>query len=124
MLRKGPQLYSTLLLLCLGLVFLVTTLRAAAAVFMRPATDFPLPVDSYHDQQIPSIFGKLTGRIQREPLNLVATIIFFAAIIHTFLAGKFRKIAHRYQQSFQAIEYLLPANARRLCWRQSRKVCR
>ena len=64
--------------------------------------DFPLPVDSYHDQQIPSLFGKLTGRIQREPLNLVATIIFFAAIIHTFLTAQFRKIAHRYQQRYEA----------------------
>ena len=71
--------------------------------------DFPLPVDSYHDQQIPSLFGKLTGRIQREPLNLVATIIFFGAIIHTFLAARFRKIAHIYQQSYEAIEYLLHA---------------
>jgi hypothetical protein len=65
-----------------------------------------LPVDSYHDQPIPSLFGKLTGRIQREPLNLVATIIFFAAIIHTFLAAKFHKIAHRYQQRYEAVENL------------------
>ena len=53
--------------------------------------------------------AKLTGRIQREPLNLVATIIFFAAIIHTFLATRFRKIAYHYQQSYEAIEYLLHA---------------
>jgi len=50
-----------------------------------------------------------TGRIQREPLNLVATIIFFGAIVHTFLAARFRKIAHNYQQSYEAIEYLLHA---------------
>ena len=62
-----------------------------------------------HDQQIPSLLGKLTGRIQREPLNLVATIIFFGAIVHTFLAARFRKIAHNYQQSYEAIEYLLHA---------------
>jgi hypothetical protein len=68
--------------------------------------EFPLPVDSYHDQQILSIFGKLTGRIQREPLNLVATIIFLAAIIHTFLTAQFRKIAHRYQRRYEAIEDL------------------
>jgi hypothetical protein len=49
------------------------------------------------------------GRIRREPLNLFATIIFFAAIIHTFLAAKFHNIAHRYQQSYEAIEYLLHA---------------
>ena len=76
---------------------------------LRPAVEFPLPVDSYHDQQIPALFGKLTGRIQREPLNLIATIIFLAAIIHTFLTAQFRKIAHRYQQRHEAIEDLLLA---------------
>ena len=99
----------TLLLLGLGLSLCLTTLSATAAGLPRHALDFPLPVDSYHDQQIPSLFGKLTGRIQREPLNLVATIIFFGAIVHTFLAARFRKIAHNYQQSYEAIEYLLHA---------------
>ena len=99
----------TLRFLGLGLSLCLTTLSTTAAGLPRPALDFPLPVDSYHDQQIPSLFGKLTGRIQREPLNLVATIIFFGAIVHTFLAGWFRKIAHNYQQSYDAIEYLLEA---------------
>jgi hypothetical protein len=75
-----------------------------------PARDFPPPVDNYHDQQIPSFCEKL-DRIQREPLNLVATIIFFAAIIHTFLTAQFRQIAHRYQRRYEAIEELLPATA-------------
>jgi hypothetical protein len=99
----------TLLLLGLGLSLCLTPLSTAAAGLPRPVVDFPLPVDSYQDQQIPSLFGKLAGRIQREPLNLVATIIFFGAIVHTFLAGWFRKIAHNYQQSYNAIEYLLEA---------------
>src|SRR6201987_4663382 len=97
----------TLLFLGLGLSLWLTTLSATAASLLRPALDFPLPVDSYNDQQIPSLFGKLTGRIRGEPLNLVATIIFFGAIVHTFLAARFRKIAHNYQQSYDAIEYLL-----------------
>jgi Putative Na+/H+ antiporter len=96
----------TLRFLGLGLLCL-TSLSTTAAGLPRPAVDFPLPVDSYHDQQISSLLGKLTGRIQREPLNLVATIIFFGAIVHTFLAGWFLKIAHSYQQSYDAIEYLL-----------------
>ena len=99
----------TLLFLGLGLTLCLTTLSATAAGLLRPAVDFPLPVDSYHDQEIPSLFGKLTGRIQREPLNLVATIIFLGAIVHTFLVNRFRKIAHNYQQSYDAIEYLLHA---------------
>ena len=96
-----------LLLLALGSSLCLTTLLATAAELIRPALEFPLPVDSYHDQQISSLFGRLTGRIQREPLNAVATIIFFGAIVHTFLAARFPKIAHRYQQSYEAIEDLL-----------------
>ena len=66
----------TLLLLGHWLSLCLMTLGATAAGLLRPGIDFPLPVDSYHDQQIPSLFGKLTGRIQREPLNLVATVLF------------------------------------------------
>ena len=105
----------TFLLLGLGLSLYLTTVQDAAAQVLKPPADFPLPVDGYDDQQIPSLFGKLIGRVQREPLNLVATIIFFAAIIHTFLTAQFRKIGHRYQQRYEAIENLLhntdgPAN--------------
>jgi hypothetical protein len=98
-----------LLVLGLGLSVCLTTLAAEAAGLPLIALDFPLPVDSYHDQQIPSLFGKLIARIQREPLNLVATIIFFGAIVHTFLAARFRKTAQSYQQSYEAIEYLIHA---------------
>jgi threonine dehydrogenase-like Zn-dependent dehydrogenase len=66
----------TLLFLGLGLSFYLTTLSKTAAGLPRPPVDFPLPVESYHDQQVPSLFGKLTARIHREPLNLAATIIF------------------------------------------------
>ena len=99
----------TLLLLALGSSLCLGTRLATAAGSLRPATEFPLPVDSYHDQQIPSLLGKLANRIQSEPLNAVATIIFFAAIVHTFLAARFRKLAHQYQRSYEAIEYLLHA---------------
>ncbi len=91
-----------LLLLGLGLSLCLTTLEATAAG--PPAGDFPPAVDSYHDQQTPSILEKIAHRIQREPLNLVATIIFFAAIVHTFLTAQFRKIAYRYQRRYEAIE--------------------
>jgi len=43
----------------------------------------------------------LKMRIAKDPFNLVATIIFFCAIFHTFLAGKFLKLAHRFEHSHQ-----------------------
>src|SRR6516164_7526805 len=92
-----------LLLLALGSSLCLGTHLATAAGSLRPAIEFPLPVDSYHDQQIPSLLGKLANRIQREPLNAVATMFFFAVIVHTFLDARFRKLAHQYQRSYESI---------------------
>src|SRR5258707_12161221 len=90
-----------LLLLGLGLSLCLTTLAATAGA---PPGDFPAAVDSYHDEQISSIFEKLAHRIQHGPLNLVAAIIFFAAIVYTFLTAQFRKIARHYQRRYDGIE--------------------
>ena len=38
----------------------------------------------------------LGNRIRQEPFNLVATLIFLLAIVHTFLTGRFMVIAHRW----------------------------
>jgi hypothetical protein len=58
----------TLLLLCLGLRIVCVSDYSFGhgCRFTEACYRFPLPVDGYHDQQIPSLFGKLTGRIQRE----------------------------------------------------------
>src|SRR5215469_8498337 len=100
-----------LLILCFGSILCLATFTARGAERPRNALEFPLPANSYQDQQIPSVLGKLTTRIQREPLNLAATIIFIAAIIHTFLTAQFRKIAHRYQRRYEAIEESLSAKS-------------
>src|SRR5690348_8028149 len=51
----------TLLLLALGVSLCLITVSATAAGLLRPAVNFPLPVDSHGDQQIPSLLGKLVG---------------------------------------------------------------
>src|SRR5437868_15536935 len=43
----------------------------------------------------------LADRIKAQPFNLVATIIFFLAILHTFLASKFLRLSHKYQQEHE-----------------------
>jgi hypothetical protein len=58
---------------------------------------FPTPLESYADAQVQGVGAKLLGRIQADPFNLVATLIFFAAIVHTFLAAKFRAVSHRFE---------------------------
>jgi hypothetical protein len=67
--------------------------------------NFPKPLEDYHDDQIPRLFQKLANRVHAEPFNLIGTIIFFCAILHTFLTAKFMHIAHACKQEFDALEH-------------------
>jgi len=89
------------LLLSLGQI---GSVQAAPAAPSGAEPRFPKPVEEYHDRQIPGITAKLVQRIQAEPFNLVGTLIFLGAIIHTFLASKFMLIAHRLEHQFHALE--------------------
>ncbi len=44
---------------------------------------FPRSLDTYDDLKIVTIAGKLKQRIKVEPFNVLATLIFLFAIIHT-----------------------------------------
>jgi len=57
---------------------------------------FPAPLESYQDAQL-SLGARLRQRAAAEPLNLVATILFGLAILHTFLAPKIMHLAHRWR---------------------------
>lgn len=74
------------------------TANAAGAVSVAGASDalaFPRPLDSYGAvAEGAGVIDVLSQRIQAEPFNLVATIIFVLAIVHTFLTAKFRHLAH------------------------------
>ncbi len=61
------------------------------------ADDFPRSLESYNDQGTPGILTVLANRIRQQPFNMVATLIFFFAIVHTFLAGKFMTLAHKWE---------------------------
>ena len=43
----------------------------------------------------------LTNRVHAEPFNLVATVIFLLAIVHTFLAPQILKLSHRVQHQHE-----------------------
>ena len=69
----------------------------------EPQTAFPIPLGDYADQGVTSLGQKLLGRIQSDPFNLVATVIFFLAIIHTFAASKFLAIGHKFAHEHEAL---------------------
>jgi hypothetical protein len=56
---------------------------------------FPLPLDAYTGEEGMGLLAILTHRATQDPLNLVATGLFFLAIIHTFLAPSFLAASHR-----------------------------
>jgi hypothetical protein len=82
---------------------MVATVLLAGAAFAAGQSDpsspvdFPRSLDSYGDADLTSISAILAHRVSQEPFNLVASIIFFCAIVHTFLTSRFLAIAHRWE---------------------------
>ena len=94
------------LIVCL-LLFGAFFSSARDATAAAPGADhpaFPRSTDSYNDQGISDLWQRLAGRVEAEPFNLVATVIFLLAICHTFLASKFLSIAHGYEHRYDALE--------------------
>jgi Na+/H+ antiporter NhaD/arsenite permease-like protein len=85
-------------------VFLPMAEPAIAAGGAPPAADtepFPRLLDSYNDAHIDNIWEKIVFRAKEEPFNLFATLVFFCAIVHTFLAGYFRSLAHKLEHAHE-----------------------
>ncbi|MDX2448034.1 MAG: putative Na+/H+ antiporter [Desulfobacterales bacterium] len=88
-----------MLLLCtIGLWIAVETGQAAAPEKKAP---FPRSLESYDDQGMTGIIEILWNRARKEPFNLVALLIFFCAIVHTFLASRFMTIAHHWERTHE-----------------------
>ena len=92
----------TILVLC-GLSFAVclTVVASAAQPVMAGAENFPRNLDSYNDADAGGIWAILKNRVQQEPFNLVASLIFLLAIVHTFMTGRFMAIAHRWEHAHE-----------------------
>lgn len=91
-----------MLVLCFfGLTVLGGVGALAAGQPAEKASPFPRSLDSYHDSETTSIAAILKNRIKQEPFNLVASLIFLCAIIHTFLTGKFMAIAHKWEHEHE-----------------------
>lgn len=60
--------------------------------------EFPRKLSSYNDTNLTQISEILFNRIKEEPFNLVATLIFLLAIIHSFLTSYFLKFAHKIEE--------------------------
>ena len=81
----------------LGFVLLAAGIVPAAQPVPADADAFPRSLKSYNDADLGSIWAILKNRGRQEPFNLVATLIFFMAIVHTFMTGRFMAISHKWE---------------------------
>jgi Na+/H+ antiporter NhaD/arsenite permease-like protein len=72
---------------------------------------FPIPeaayseMEAHHVEELGHELGlieQLKIRAAADPFNVVATIIFFLAVVHTFLATTFNKMAHKFEVEHRA----------------------
>ncbi len=81
-----------------------TAHASADSLAAAQQASFPPSLESYNDAGLPHVGAVLLDRIKQEPFNLVGSLIFLGAIVHTFLASKFLSISHGYHERFQRLE--------------------
>jgi hypothetical protein len=94
--------FIAILLLALGAGGIFSDPARADGPSAGPGAAFPPSLESYQDGDGSSLGAVLANRIHAEPFNLVATVIFLLAIIHTFLAPKILHLSHRMQHNHEA----------------------
>lgn len=83
-------------------VFGTAALAGAAAGGGSGAPGFPTPLEAYPSAASRPLLEVLAERVSQDPFNLVATLLFVCAIVHTFLTGAFRRWAHAVQAAHEA----------------------
>ena len=63
---------------------------------------FPVPLSIYTPNEGEmTLWQKLKHRIDVDPFNLAATVVFLLAILHTFMAPIFQKLAHKLEKQYK-----------------------
>jgi hypothetical protein len=71
-------------------------------VAAKAAQSFPIPLSDYASGG-GGIWDALRSRARQEPFNVAATTIFILAILHTFLAPFFQKLAHHFEHEHRLL---------------------
>jgi hypothetical protein len=112
-----------LLVSLLALLFLTSTaLFAGTKPAGADASALPKPLEQYREVEAAyavergiatedlSLVQRLSARAADDPMNWIATLIFFLAIIHTFAAGPIMQLAHKEEHRHQK---MIEADTRR-----------
>ena len=88
-----------LLIALLSSLALVSVAWAADAA---PAVTFPMDLTNYEDPLTGGVIEVLKSRARLDPFNVVATVIFILAVLHTFATGKIRHWGHVVEERHRA----------------------
>jgi len=101
----NKKIWTALLWVGFALMLVTPVAGAGGAHEAHGYTELPHSLQHYEAKEaaegITSVVGILKHRVQQDPFNLVASLIFLAAIIHTFAAGWFRKKAHEIEEAHE-----------------------
>ena len=97
--NRYRRIWLALMVCFIGLILAEAGLAAEKP--SKDATAFPPSLESYNDADVDSITAILKNRVRQVPFNLAATLIFFCAIIHTFLTSKFLAIGHKWEHDHE-----------------------
>jgi hypothetical protein len=90
-------------LLVLGILSPWAGAATRVAVLGEDGEAFPVPLEEYAaDERGATLMEILTHRIEVEPFNIAATLIFALAIIHTFMAPRILRLSHHYKHQHEA----------------------
>ncbi len=106
---KIKKLTLASLLIALGFVCTSALAAGGGAHGDEHVANFPLPDSHYVELQAHhatdghelTLIETLKLRASADPFNIIATIIFFLAIAHTFVASKFQALAHKYEHEHE-----------------------
>ena len=103
LLRMRQRCIAVVLLLTLGLPGLgFAEVMGDSAASSVSASMFPPPLSAYSGEEGMTLRQVLVHRSTLEPLNLVATVIFLLAVLHTFAAPKLLELSHRVKKRYAA----------------------
>lgn len=105
---KFPRISRTAFVFLIGCILCASADLAMAAGATPRGTgeppDFPTAVDAYPDSPDASLMEILKGRAAYDSFNVVGTVIFLLAIVHTFMTSTFMSISHKYAHRFHEME--------------------
>lgn len=89
-------------------IFIFMVLVLLSFMLINPHTNrsyntFPIHQVEYQDSSLESISAIILHRIKVEPFNLIATLIFFMAIVHTMSTGIFKKLSQRAEHNYEKL---------------------